>query len=126
MSTYMVKVGHGWTVPDLVTITPQPGSTGVQTTRRSIAADSSIYEESPYILLQWTILASSNAYGTLLNQFGIVGGLTSLVTVLVPDNFFAYTIYNGTAVQPEMGKDAKWGNYFLRDITILVRDLVRP
>lgn len=124
MAVYSVKIGHGWTAGALTAMTPQPHSTGLQRTRRSIAADSSVYEEAPYILLEWNVLASSNAYGTLLNQFGLVSGLTCLVTVLVPNNFFAYSLYNGTAVQPEMGTDAKWSNFFLRDITILVRDLV--
>lgn len=121
--SYKVGIGHGLLVGALSTIAPQPRSDGVQRTRRSYAADSSIYQEAPYILLEFAVLNDSNEYGTLLNLFGLVVGLTSPVTVLVRNEFWADTLYNGTAVQPDQGKDAHW-EWFPRNITILVRDLV--
>lgn len=124
MTTYKVGIGNGLSLGSLSEITPQPRSTGVQRTRRSYAADSSIYQEAPFVLLEWVVLNDDNEYGTLLNQFGLVVGLTSPVTVLVRNEFWAFTLYSGTAVQPEMGATANWDNFFPRNIQILVRDLV--
>ena len=122
--TYKVGIGTDLTLGELSTITPQPRSTGVQRTRRSYAADSSVYQEAAYVILEFSVLNDDSEYGTLLNQFGLVSGLTCPVTVLVRNEFFAFTLYNGTAVQPDQGKDAHWNNYFPENISILVRDLV--
>lgn len=120
---YKVGIGHGLLVGALSTISPQPRSNGVQRTRRSYAADGSIYQESSYVILEWAVLNDDNEYGTLLNLFGLVVGLTSPVTILCRNEFFAFTLYNGTAVQPDMGSQVHW-EWFPRDIQILVRDLV--
>lgn len=124
MTTYKAGIGSGLSLGSLSVIAPQPRSTGVQRTRRSHAADGSIYQEAPYVLLEFSVLNSDSEYGTLLNLFGLVSGLTSPVTVLVRNEFWAFTLYNGTAVQPDQGKDAQWNNYFPSNITILIRDLV--
>ena len=123
MTTYKVKDGHDQAEIDLVLIDPQPRSTGVRVTRRTHAAGGAVIEEGKYIELIWDIVPTANAWNALLNQFGLGAVLTNEVTVYVPDPQFYYTRYNGTAIRPEIGQDVQRTGYFIRNVTILVRDL---
>lgn len=104
-------------------VSPQPKSEGIKPTRRTYGADGTVIDEGKYVELEFNMLASQSAYDSLLTQFGIDGTLTNVVTVSVRDETWAFVNKNGTAVRPEMGRDARWNNFFPRDIVILIRDL---
>lgn len=124
MTTYRVKTGHDQALVSLVDVSPQPTSGGMRPTRRSYAADNSVFDESKYVELEFKSLGSASAYQTLLTQFGLSSSVASAnVTVYVRNEVFTYVRMNGTAVRPEPGREVNW-KYFPRNVTILVKDLV--
>ena len=124
MSYYSVGTGHDVALVDLDLLDPQPTSTGVQATRRVYAASGAIVEEGYYIELVWNVIPSPAVWNSILNQFGVGGEFTAEVTVRVPNKGFAFTRYNGTAVRPDIGKEVVREGYFIRNVKLLVRDLV--
>lgn len=104
-------------------ISPQPHSTGVQTTRRTFAADGSVYDEGRFIELEFDFSEDPTTYAALLTLFGVVNSLFADVTIYAPDERLAYVRYNGTAVRPQPARDMVRRAYFPRDITILVKDI---
>lgn len=124
MFIYRIGLGHDVDLVDLVPIVPQPTSGGVRTTRRTYAADGSLYEEASYCELIFNVLNDAEMYQDLINMFGVLYALTAPVTIYVRDPVWTPFRYNGTAIRPETSKDMEWSNYFPRNITILIRDLV--
>lgn len=116
---YKVKTGHGQALDDLVAMTPQPTSPGVKATRRTFSADGAVHDEALFIALEWTFIEDATDLSTLLTQFGLAAATTANVTIYVPSQLHAATRYNGVAVRPEIGRN----NYYLRDITIIVKEL---
>ena len=104
-------------------VSPQPKSEGIKPTRRTYGADGSVIDEGKYVELEFNMLASQTAYDSLLTQFGVNGSLTNDVTVRVRDETWAFVNKNGTAIRPEMGRDARWGRFFPRNVVMLIRDL---
>lgn len=123
MSSYAVKPGTDQPLIDLVAMTPQPASNGVEYAVRDLGIDGSVSEQGLFIELHWSALGSIAEYTTLLGQFGLSSATTARVTVYVPGLDYAFTRYNGLAVRPEKGKDMGRRDYFLRDIRIIVKDL---
>jgi hypothetical protein len=124
MTTYRVSsAGHDEELDDLTVISPQPRSIGVQSTRRTYGVDGTVLDEGRYVEIEFSYSEDPTAYAALLTLFGVQNTLTNLVTVYVPDERYAWTRYNGTAVRPEIGRDVTRTNYFIRNITILIKDL---
>jgi hypothetical protein len=123
MTTYRVAVGADVALGSLADMTPQPRSTGIQYTRRTYAADDSVYEEGPFVELEWDYIESPTAYVTLLTQFSLHDSLTNIVTVYVRNDQFTFVRMNGKAVRPEMGRELRWDKFFPRNLTILVKNL---
>lgn len=119
MSDYRVKEGLNQALVDLVAIDPQPRSAGVQATRRTYAADGTVHDEGLFVELVYDVLEDATALDDLLDQFGLDAATTANVTIYAPNQLHVYTRYNGLAVRPETRRN----NYFLRDVTIVVRDL---
>lgn len=118
---YKVKTGHDQALVDLVDVKAR--STGIQYTRRSYAADGSVYQVGPYVELEIDLVGGAAAYQALLGQFGLDSSLAADVTVLIRDDTFVAGRYNGRAVRPEMGKEVVWDRFYPRRITILVKNL---
>lgn len=123
MSDYRVATGTSVALGSLTVIAPQPHSNGVQSTRRTFAADDSVYDEGKFIELEFDFSEDPTTYVALLTLFGVNVSLTAAVTVYIPDERLASIRYNGTAVRPQPGRDMVRRNYFPRDITILVKNL---
>jgi len=119
------KVATGLDIPlvSLVSMVPQPRSEGIKVTQRSFASSGAISNQGLYIELEWTMLTTDEEYQTLLTAFGLLASYYAAVTVYIPTDTFVSARYNGIAIRPEIGKDARRTNYFVRDVTILVRDL---
>ena len=122
MSTYRVADGHDVALVSLNVVDPQPKSEGIKATRRTFAADGTVYDEGKYVELEFGMVPGTTEYQTLLSAFGVQSSLTNEVTVYVRDETFAWVRMNGTAVRPEPGRDVRW-SYFPRSITVLVKDL---
>lgn len=124
MAQYKVgNTGFNVATASMAILVPQPRSTGVQMTKRTFSASGQIYEQSPYIELLFSVQPTAYAYQQLLAKFDLNVFINKGVTVYIPDEQFFWQRYNGIAVRPEMGKDAKRENYFIRDIVILVKHL---
>lgn len=120
MSSYKVKTGHNQALVDLVLLSPQPASEGLKFARTTYAASGGVYPEAPYIELIWALLPTPALYTTLLTQFGLSGSTAfANVTVYIPNAAYSYARYNGVAVRPPTGRRG----FFLRDVTIVVKDL---
>ena len=123
MSTYRVADGSDVALISLTVLDPQPRSEGIKTTRRTFAADGSVYDEGRYVELEFSMMPTAAEYLALLTTFGLHNATTNAVTVYVRDETFAFVRMNGTAVRPQPGRDVGW-SYFPRNITILIKDLV--
>lgn len=123
MTDYAIKAGYDQALIDLVALTPQPASNGIQYTVRDDAVDGSVSEQGPFIELRWSVMESITEYTTLLTQFGLNAATTVAITLYCPSNLYVFTRYNGIAVRPEAGKDVSRREYLLRDVVIIVRDL---
>jgi hypothetical protein len=122
MSTYRVADGHDVALVSLNVVDPQPKSEGIKSTRRTFAADGTVYDEGRYVELEFSMIPGVSEYQALLDAFGVKSALSNDVTVYVRDETFAWVRMNGTAVRPEPGRDVRW-TYFPRSVTILVRAL---
>lgn len=122
MSVYKVYPAYDTALVDLDTITPQPRSKGVQYTRTTRAADGSILQEGPYVVLEWTALEDDMQYTSLLALFGVNSSLTSPVTIYCRSELFSFTRYNGIASRPEVGKSLDW-QYRPKNISITITNL---
>ena len=124
MSYYSVATGHDVAEIDLDLITPQPRSTGVQAARRTYAASGAVVEEGNYIILQWNLISSVAVWNQLLNQFGLGSALSAEVTVRVPNHQFGYTRWNGLAIRPQIGVDVQRTNFYIRNVRMVIRNMV--
>ena len=128
MSTYRVADGHDVILGSLAVLVPQPRSKGIETTRRTFAPDGSVYDEGRFVQLEWTMLPDQATLATIWTAFGVyqspININSNLVTVYVRDEMFLWVRMNGTAIRPNPGKDMAWKDYFPRQITIMVKDLV--
>lgn len=122
---YKVATGHGVALGSLATIVPQPrADITVAPVQRNYAVSGSVHEQGLWIDLQWSMLDPVSEYTTLLTAFGLTSVLFANVTVLVPNHVYADTRYNGIAIRPQQGVEIRRSEYFLRDITIRVIQLV--
>lgn len=119
------KVATGYDVPlvDLDSIDPQPRSKGVQITQRSFASSGSVNNQGFFIELEWSAIMTEAEYLALMTQFGLHAAYSAAVTIYVPNSLYVEQRLNGRALRPEIGKDADRNNQFIRNVTIIVRDL---
>ncbi len=126
-SDYRVAQGHDVILGSLNVFSPQPTAEGVQATRRTNAASGDVYDEAKYVELVWTVVETPTELDTILDYFGM-GGVPILhqadVTVYVRNELYIFTRYNGVAVFPQLGRDLRWKNYFPRNLTMLIKNLV--
>lgn len=123
MSAYRIGLGLDLALEDLDLIVPQPRSEGVRVARRSYAASGVIAEEGQYIEFVWDVVEDEGMYQDILQQFGLEIALTADVTIRAPHFQFAYNTFSGQAVRPEVGRDIRRRQFYLRDMVILVRNL---
>jgi len=122
MTNYAVYPSYDTALVDLDTITPQPSSKGVQYTRTTRAADGSLLQEGPYVVLEWNMLQDATDYQTILDYFGVLNSLTSPVTIYCRSEIFNFVRYNGIASRPEVGKNLDW-SYMPRNVSITITNL---
>lgn len=124
MSSYQIAIGHDVALVDLDLLVPQPRSGIVKATRRTTSGNRKILDEGLYLELRYNVLGSPATYSSLLTQFGVNGSNTTRdVTIYGVEYQFAYNRFNGVAVRPQLGEDADYDNFFIRDIIFLITDL---
>ena len=127
MSTYRVATGSDVILGSLTVLAPQPsGEAVIQTTRRTYAADGSVYDAGRYVELEWTAFTDGADYITMLALFGLSASVAdAAVTVYIRDETFVWVRMNGTAVRPEPNREIKWGEVQSRPlgINILIKEL---
>lgn len=122
-NTYLIAQGSNVSLASLVKFKPQPRSPGMKYTRRNFTGDGVPYDEGPYLELIWSALESVSEYLSILAQAGLTNTNFCNVTIYARSNTWSFLRYNGTIIAPLIGTDAEW-DYFPRNITLLVRDLV--
>lgn len=125
MSDYRVADGHDVALGSLNVITPQPRSRGIRPVRREYPVSGHAFEEGYYIELEWSVIGTVAQFQSILTQFGLSGAgtLSNDITVYIPSGTYDYARFNGTAIRPEIGGDVVRNRFFLRNLTILVKDL---
>lgn len=121
--SYLLGQGHDIAYDDLVVIDPQPRSKGLQYARTTFAASGAVVREGRWLELEWSVIESDAAYDDLLEQFGLDLETSAPVTVWVPGPRRIWQRFNGTAIRPATSESMTHENYFIRDVTILIRDM---
>lgn len=122
-SDYRVATGHGVALVSLNTVSPQPMGRPIRPTQRTQGLSGAIYDLGQHTEWLFEGISNTTQYVTLLTQFGLHAATTANVTIYTRNSRLAYARYNAVAVLPEMGRDADWNNYFLRGITIVLKNL---
>lgn len=123
MTTPMVGIGHDIVLGLLEVIRPIPQHGSIQIAERNYGIAPAVHDQGNFVVLHWDVINQESDYINILDLFGLLVDKTSNVTVYVKNERFQWTLYNGTAFLPEIGQDAKWSNYFIRDLNLYVCDL---
>ena len=124
MSTYRVSTaGHNIALVSLTVLTPQPRSEGVKATRRDFVGDGSYIEQGLYAELIWDALEDGEAYRDVLTLFGLHANTSIPVTAYLRNEQYEWLRYNGRAIRPGVGNGVSWQDFFVRGVTIMIRDL---
>jgi hypothetical protein len=123
MSSYRAKALHDIALVSLTTLSPQPRSVGVQAVERSYGLSGAVQEQGLYIELVYDYIETPTEYAALLTLLGLTSVLFAPVTIYAWSSAYGDVRYNATAVRPQIGQDAGWTNYFLRNVTFLFKDL---
>lgn len=121
MSSYRVKLAHNQALGTLTVLNPQPQSRGVQATVEDYFASGATTERGLYVELFWGHFESALQYQNVISSFSLTLNKSANVTIYCRDQLYNWHLYNGVAIRPQ----ANWDNFFPRDVTILVRNLVR-
>jgi len=120
MSDYRVALGHDVALASLALMKPQPTSPGVHVTRRFFMGDGSVLDQGLYVEWIYSVVENAAELSTILTPMGLMTASSAAVTINTRNQLYAYRRYNGIAIRPE----ANWENYFARNITIVIRNLV--
>lgn len=124
MSTYRVADGFNVALGSLTVLTPQPRSEGLQYARRTYGGSGAVYDEGPFVELQWDVLEDATEYQAIVDTiFGVSRPLTNAITIYLRNQYYAWVRMNGIAVSPENVRDLHWRQFFPRDLTIIVKGL---
>jgi len=120
MSNYRVALGHNVALASLALMAPQPASPGVQFTRRVFFGDGSALDQGLYVEWIYNVVEDAAQLSSILTPLGLMTASSAAVTINTRNQLFVYKRYNGMAIRPE----ANWENYFDRNVTIIIRNLV--
>lgn len=126
MSLYKVATGHNVAAPSLNLFAPQPRCPGgIQSTQRTYGTSGKVHQAGLFAELLWNTLPNATVYQAILTQCGLSATvLESSVTVNLRNGVYTYARYNALAILPEPGKDVTQDDYFFRNLTLLLRNLV--
>lgn len=123
ITTYQIATGFDQTLGSLADIDPQPMSPGLQYARRQYAASGKVIDELPMIPLLFDLPLTVDQVNALYTQFGFASANTSQISIYIPLEDGTSILRNGVAVKPLPGEDGRRQGYFVRGLTILVKQL---
>lgn len=121
---YAVGDGHNIPASFLTRLDPQPAGGYVKITRRSHSDNGKLLDEALFTEMEYSALGSAADYQDVLTGWGVLSAIENEVTIMARDAAMRWKRYNGTVVRPEMGKDVQWSSFFVRNVKILIKDLV--
>lgn len=124
MADYRAALGHDIALVSLTVLNPQPTSGGIIPTQRTYGISGKAHEMAPHAILEWSMVKDATQYDTILDFFGLAAALNAPVTVYLRNHLFVYARYNATAYRPLIGTDAAWANYWLRNVRVVLTNLV--
>ncbi len=119
---YAIATGAGVALESLTAFDPQPTTVGLLYARRQYAASGSVTDEVPYWQYQWDVL-EIDEYAAILTLSGLLVAKTAIVSANGPDDNYEEAIRNGVAVKWQIGTDGQREGTFLRNFTLLVKQL---
>lgn len=123
MTQYLWAPSHNVALVDLLPIDPQPSTIGWEYTREQYAASGIVIQEAPFVRMNWSMLESTDQYQDLLDQIDLMTDITAPISVYLQDERYNWVLRNAVAVLPLIGSQGSRNNYFLRDFTILLKNL---
>ena len=119
----MVGIGHDLDLGDLLVPEPEARHDPAAPASRDYSVTGSISDQGLFTCFHWDYVEDENEYFSVLTQFGLGMNDTCEVTVFIRSPRLQFVLYNGLAILPQMGQDAKWDNMFPRAISIYVVNL---
>lgn len=123
MSVYRFATGHDVALASLSAFSPQPRSIGVQTVERSYGLSSAVHEHGLYLELIWDAFETESLYQTRLSSFGLTSALYANVTIYARKHDYSWQRYNAVVARPQIGADAAWTSYFIRNVSFVFKNL---
>ena len=123
MAAYKIGMGFNVAEEELELIVPQCRSNGIEIAKRIYTVGDTIVDQLPYIVLEWNVIEDGTMYSGILDQFGLDTVNIRAITIMIPGVDYVAVRYNGRAILPEPGRDIQRNNYYLRNLSILIRDL---
>lgn len=115
---YLVADGHDVLFASLAAIAPQPQGDPAAPVQRAFGISMVPHDQGKFAVWRWTSLASESAYLTVLTTLGLHNADYNDVTIYTRSERMLWTMYNARAIFPQMGTDARWSQYFPRDISV--------
>lgn len=123
MILHRVGIGPDLLLPSMSIIQPQPRDGTVKSLRGY--SDTGTRIVSLFCLFRWNVLGNSSLYQDILGYFGLLENNICEVSIYAKDEIYTWGRYNGFAIKPEFDSDAEWNQFFPRNVSIFVRNLVR-
>lgn len=122
---YLHSPAYNVAFASLLPLVPQPRTDAtVQPVLHSHAVSGTVHEQGAFIVLLYSMFEDAAQLQALYAQLTLTSALQAPGTWWLPDHAFTWRRYNGLVVRPEMGQDIKRDNYFIRDGSFLIKNLV--
>lgn len=121
---YRVGIGHDLPLESTDVLIQQPMAGPVEPVERNYGISGKHHDQGAVVAFHFGHVDSPETYQALLGQFDLNDEEYANVTIYARNDRLYWRHYNGVAHRPEMGVDAKWSGFFLRDIYIYITDLI--
>lgn len=123
MAPYRVAPGHDVVLSSLLFIVPEPKGNIVGSVDRKYSLSGANYDQGLFAVYHWDYFETEAEYQTALEFFDLVDQDYAPVTIYTRNKHFVFVRFNGIAHLPEFISDAKWDNFFIRDVNLYVTHL---
>lgn len=118
-----MSTGHNVATASLGTLDPIPHVDPVMPVDREYSISGKANDIGFYTCFHYDMVQDESEYLAILTAWGIATINQADVTIYCRNQRMVGTRYNGTALLPEMGQDAKYEGGFPKNIAIYVVDL---
>ena len=120
---YRIAVGHDVAWDDMDVMLQQPFAGPVAPVERHYGIGAAHYDDGLFLVFRFDHIETASLYVALLEQFGLNSSNYADVCFYAKNDRLYWRHYNGVAHRPEPGVDARWNNFFWRDIEIYITDM---